>query len=370
MSNLKRCLATFLIVAMLLTTNGMSVFAVSIVKTLNAESNDLVAESKGVGYYYEHYSAIYSSRTYLFNDSGPDDLDKFDEPSQTDDKSNDSSISPTENLNENENIGNPDDHENDDEGDDAIDNYDDEPEEDAGESSTNPEEESSDEENLDEESSSDESESSESFDEEPKEDVEASSTSPEEESKEDVEASSTSPEEENPDEESLEATSSEIESAEEESTSDFDLDETTDVATESNIEEITEVATESNIEGTTDLEGDTASPSEPVVFDLASKSEVEVKGMDKLFGNTEPHNHKLCGVASTSACTHTLVASHDESIDYTPVVLTDTDGDGNLNNEIIDFFANADGSYYLTHDLAMTTYTDVTINHDINLCLK
>ena len=348
----------------------MSVFAVSIVKTLNAESNDLVAESKGVGYYYEHYSAIYSSRTYLFNDSGPDDLDKFDEPSQTDDKSNDSSISPTENLNENENIGNPDDHENDDEGDDAIDNYDDEPEEDAGESSTNPEEESSDEENLDEESSSDESESSESFDEEPKEDVEASSTSPEEESKEDVEASSTSPEEENPDEESLEATSSEIESAEEESTSDFDLDETTDVATESNIEEITEVATESNIEGTTDLEGDTASPSEPVVFDLASKSEVEVKGMDKLFGNTEPHNHKLCGVASTSACTHTLVASHDESIDYTPVVLTDTDGDGNLNNEIIDFFANADGSYYLTHDLAMTTYTDVTINHDINLCLN
>ena len=46
MGNLKRFLATFLIVAMLLTTNGMSVFAVSIVKTLGAESNDLVASRK------------------------------------------------------------------------------------------------------------------------------------------------------------------------------------------------------------------------------------------------------------------------------------------------------------------------------------
>ncbi|MBR3288751.1 MAG: hypothetical protein IKI71_03195, partial [Lachnospiraceae bacterium] len=380
MGNLKRCLATFLIVAMLFTTNGMSVFAVSIVKTLNAESNNLVAESKGVGYYYEHYSAIYKTSSYLFNDSDSEDLesqsqdsidlDELDKQNQSNDSSNldnfdESSIGPEKNLDENDNIDKPDEQD-DDKSDDAFDNYEEEPEEDKVESS-----ESSDEENLDEESSSDESESSESFDEEKeKEDVGASSTSPEEEPKDDVGASSTSPEEENSDEESLEATSSEIESAEEESTSAFDLDETTDVATESNIEETTEVATESNIEETTDLEGDTASPSEPVVFDLASKSEVEVKGMDKLFGNTGEHNHKLCGVASNSACTHTLVASHDESIDYTPVALTDTDGDGNLNNEIKDFFENADGSYYLTHDLAMTGNRDVTINHDINLCLN
>ena len=144
MGNLKRFLATFLIVAMLFTTNGMSVFAVSIVKTLNAESNDLVAESKGVGYYYEHYSAIYKTSSYLFNDSDSEDLesqsqdsidlDELDEQNQSNDSSDldnfdESSISPDENLDENENIDKPDEQD-DDESDGAFDNYEEEPEED------------------------------------------------------------------------------------------------------------------------------------------------------------------------------------------------------------------------------------------------
>ena len=109
---------------------------------------------------------------------------------------------------------------------------------------------------------------------------------------------------------------------------------------------------------------------EEVYEAIASSSVIKNKNLQKIYYGVgeeeeEAHVHKICGISSESICRHTLVAPHDDYIQYKATI-----------SSLDDLESMTGGSYFLDRDLeyitaiGSVTYLELIPEDDIYICLN
>ena len=85
----------------------------------------------------------------------------------------------------------------------------------------------------------------------------------------------------------------------------------------------------------------------------------------------DEHEHKVCGVASGSACLHTEIAAHTDAFSYSKI---DSAALSNVDNFIKIFTGSSDTSgelyVYLSGDITVTSLKSINPTRPVNLCLN
>ncbi|MBR4313720.1 MAG: hypothetical protein IKP66_02280, partial [Lachnospiraceae bacterium] len=98
---------------------------------------------------------------------------------------------------------------------------------------------------------------------------------------------------------------------------------------------------------------------------------VKRKGDYAVIASFDEHEHKICGVASGSACLHTEIATHAEAFSYSKI---DSAALSNVDNFIKIFTGTSDTSgelyVYLSGDITVTSVKTINPTRPVNLCLN
>ena len=98
---------------------------------------------------------------------------------------------------------------------------------------------------------------------------------------------------------------------------------------------------------------------------------VKRKGEYVVIASREEHEHKVCGVASGSACLHTEIDAHTAAFSYSKI---DSAALSNVDNFIKIFTGTSDTSgelyVYLSGDIEVTSVKTINPSRPVNLCLN
>ncbi|MBR4314215.1 MAG: hypothetical protein IKP66_04820, partial [Lachnospiraceae bacterium] len=96
---------------------------------------------------------------------------------------------------------------------------------------------------------------------------------------------------------------------------------------------------------------------------------VGVSGDYAVLISDDNHKHKICGIASTATCTHTEVAAHTDTANYTK--LNDSLAFDIKVNMIAGLSAGESPAYlFLENDLTSDTLTTITLKRNVYICLN